>query len=116
MSARDPNSRDYDFKEIEVDPRFARCEYEMKLTFGSWIVFAALSIGLCYGLSRGGAEEMTYICGIPNWFFWGECVMVAVFFCIVCFICKFVYKDMDLSDTPSGADSSPSADTAGGRK
>ena len=95
MRTKDDGDRNYDFSEIEIDPRFARCEYEMKLTFGSWIVYALVTIGLSYYLARGG---IGYICGMPTWFFWGECVTAFIFFFLVCFMSRKVFRDMELFD------------------
>jgi uncharacterized membrane protein YhdT len=95
------SSRDYSFSDVEIDPRFRRCEYEMFLSFGSWIAYALVSVGLSYYLARGGAENMTYTCGVPSWFFWGILVTTGVFFLIVCFLSTSVLKDMDLFDAPA---------------
>ena len=100
MKSIGDDSRDYNFEDIEVEERFKRCEYEMRLTYGLWISYAIISIGLSYYLGRGWTENMIYVYGIPSWFFWGIVVTTALFFCIVCFVCTFVYKDMDLFDTP----------------
>ena len=100
MQAISDDSRDYSFDDIEVDARFKRCEYEMFLTFGSWIVYALTCVCVSYYLGRGGAENMTYTYGIPSWFFWGIIATSGVYFLIVCFFTKFVLQDMDLFDTP----------------
>jgi len=101
MQSISDDSRDYSFSDIEVDPRFKRCEYELFLTYGSWIIYALTSICLSYYLARGGAENMTYTYGIPSWFFWGIMVTSGVYFLIVCYFSMFVLKDMDLFDTPA---------------
>ncbi len=95
MQKRDDRDRNYDFGEIELDPRLERCEYEMKLTFGSWLIYAFATIGLSYYLSRGGVD---YIHGMPSWFFWGECVTAFVFFLVVCYMVLKVFRNMDLFD------------------
>ena len=99
MQPINDDSRDYSFSDIEIDPRFKRCEYEMFLSFGSWIAYALISIGLSYYLSRGGVENMTYTYGLPTWFFWGILVTTGVFLLVVCFLAMFVFKNMDLFDT-----------------
>ena len=41
----DPNSRDYDFKkDIDVDPRFKVCLKELFISFGVFVVFAAVML------------------------------------------------------------------------
>lgn len=98
MFTTDDKSRNYDFKDVDIDPRFKRCELEMKLTFGTWIVYALSSIGISYGVSWMNGEKLVFVFGIPTWFFWGECVTALVFFIVVCFISKKVFKDMELFD------------------
>ena len=98
MQSISDDSRDYNFEDIEVEERFKRCEYEMFLTYGLWIIYALISIGLSYYLGRGGAENLAYTCGIPSWLFWGILVTTGVFFLVVCYVCTFVFKDMDLVD------------------
>jgi uncharacterized membrane protein YhdT len=95
------NSRDYSFSDVEIDPRFKRCEYEMFLTFGTWIIWALVSIGLSYYLARGGVENMTYTWGMPSWFFWGIIVTTGIFFVIVYFFSTKVFQNMDLFDSPA---------------
>jgi uncharacterized membrane protein YhdT len=97
MSISD-DSRDYSFDDVKIDPRFKRCEYEMFLSFGSWIAYALICVGVSYYLGRGGADNMTYTYGIPTWYFWGNLVTTGVFLLIVCFLSMFVFKNMDLFD------------------
>lgn len=88
--------RDYSFDEIEVDPRFKRCEFEMKLTFGVWIAYALTSIGLSYFLGRGDVTKYVYVLGVPLWVAVGAWLTTAVFLLVVMFITMRVFQDMDL--------------------
>lgn len=90
--------RNYSFNEIEVDSRFRRCEFEMKLTFAVWIAYAAISVGLSYFLGRVDPTKYTYVFGVPMWVAVGAWLTTIVFFLIVCFISKFVFQDMDITE------------------
>ena len=88
--------RDYSFDEIEVDPRFKRCEFEMKLTFAVWIAYALISIGLSYFLGKGDVTQYVYVLGVPNWVAAGAWLTTAVFLLVIVFITTRVFQDMDL--------------------
>ncbi|GHS96421.1 hypothetical protein AGMMS50276_14760 [Synergistales bacterium] len=98
MQSISDDSRDYSFDDVNIDPRFMRCEREMFLSFSSWIAYALISIGLSYYLARDGVDNITYTYGIPTWYFWGNVVTTGVFLLIVCFFSMSVFKDMDLFD------------------
>lgn len=97
MEKQEYYSRDYSFEEIDVDPRFLRCQKEMLITLSTWFAFTIISIAVAYGLGKGPVEEYTYVFGLPLW--WFAAVMVTVVFTfIVIGITLFVFKDMDLAD------------------
>ena len=91
------NDQDYSFDEIEIDPRFRICEFEMKLTFAVWFAYAVVSISLSYWLGMGEPAAYSYLWGVPTWLAWGVWVSTAVFFVIIVYICLFVFKNMDIS-------------------
>lgn len=97
MSVNVENDRDYRFNDIEVDPRFKVCEFEMKLTFAVWIAYMVVSIGLCYYFGLGDPADYQYLWGVPLWMALGVWVTSAVFFLIVIFISIFVFQNMDIS-------------------
>ena len=100
MNKEEYYDRNYSFDEIEIDPRFKRCEKEMKITFGVQILFTLLTVFIAYTLGKGPVEEYKYIMGLPAW--WFATVLIAVIFtCIVIGITKFVFQDMDLTDEGS---------------
>ena len=82
--------RNYSFDEIEVDPRFRRCAFEMKLTFGVWIAYAVLSIALSYFLGRGDVTKYVYVLGVPLWVAVGAWLTTAIF------ITTRIFQDMDI--------------------
>lgn len=97
MNKEEYYDRNYSFDEIEIDPRFKRCEKEMKITFGVQILFTLISVFVAYTLGKGPVEEYKYIMGLPAWWF-AVIVVTIVFTFIVIGITKMVFKDMDLTD------------------
>jgi uncharacterized membrane protein YhdT len=97
MNKEEYYDRNYSFDEIEIDPRFKRCEKEMKITFGVQILFTLISVFVAYTLGKGPVEEYKYIMGLPAWWF-AVIVVTIVFTIIVIGITKMVFKDMDLTD------------------
>lgn len=88
--------RNYSFDEIEVDPRFRRCAFEMKLTFDVWIAYAVLSIALSYFLGRGDVTKYVYVLGVPLWVAVGAWLTTAIFFLVVIFVTTRIFQDMDI--------------------
>ena len=67
----DPESRDYDFKkDIDVDPRFKVCLRELWISFGVFVVFAAVMLFVIFVVGGGDPREYSYILGMPAWYFW----------------------------------------------
>lgn len=87
----------YDFDEIEDDPRFIICEKEMKLVIAVQLAFTFSVISAGYFLGRGNPADYTYIFGLPAWFF-AVLVISFIFFGIVIYVVKFKLQDMDLND------------------
>lgn len=87
----------YEFDEIEDDPRFKVCEKEMKLVLSVQLAFTFLTIAAAYILGRGNPADYTYILGIPAW--WLAVILISfAFFGIVIYIVKFKLQDMSLTD------------------
>jgi uncharacterized membrane protein YhdT len=91
------SEQNYSFDEIEIDPRFEICEFEMKLTFAVWIAYALCSIAISFYLGRGDPTQYTYLWGVPSWLALGVWGSTAVFFILIVYICRRVFKDMDIS-------------------
>ncbi len=98
LEKREYYSRDYDFAEIEIDPRFLQCRKEMIISFSTWLAFTAISIAVAYSLGKGPVEKYKYVLGLPQWWF-AVIVVSVVFTFIVIFLSLFVFQDMELSDT-----------------
>jgi uncharacterized membrane protein YhdT len=91
------SEQDYSFDEIVIDPRFKICEFEMKLTFAVWIAYALCSISISFYLGLGDPAQYSYLWGVPTWLALGVWVSTAVFFVLIMYICRYVFKDMDIS-------------------
>ncbi|MCI8743285.1 MAG: YhdT family protein [Lachnospiraceae bacterium] len=94
----DPMSRDYDFSEIEPDPRFVQTGKEFWITLGVYGVYMVLMIGNLF-LVNGDPAEYTYIMGFPLWIFLQICILVGMVVSVLV-VTSFVYQDMDI--TPHG--------------
>ena len=67
----DPESRDYDCKkDIDVDPRFKVCLRELCISFGVFVVFAAVMLYVIFIVGDGDPRQFDYILGMPAWYFW----------------------------------------------
>lgn len=92
----DPNSRDYDFKkDIDVDPRFKVCLKELFISFGVFVVFAAVMLFVVFVVGGGDPQQYTYILGMPAWYFW-VFVVCAVTAVVVSIILDKFFRHMSL--------------------
>jgi len=91
----DPNSRDYEFSDIEQDPRFAVCKKEMFICFVIFAVFAAVMLLVVYVVGGGDPTKYSYILGMPAWYFWVFVVCGATAVGIAVLLDK-VFKHMSL--------------------
>jgi uncharacterized membrane protein YhdT len=91
------DDRNYSFDEIEIDPRFKTCAFEMKLSFAVWGLYMLCSIAISYWLGRGDPAQHVYLWGVPMWMALGVWGTTAVFFVLIVYICRRVFKDMDIS-------------------
>jgi len=91
----DPNSRDYDFKDIDVDPRFKVCLKELFICFGVFAVFAAVMLFIVFVVGGGDPREYSYICGMPSWYFWVIVVCLATAVAVAVILDK-VFRHMSL--------------------
>lgn len=97
MEAQEYFRRDYEFSEIEPDPRFIVCRREMFISFGVWFAYALAAITTAYWFGRGPVEEYEYLFGLPVWWV-ATMAVVVIFTFIVMAVTKYVFKDMDLTD------------------
>lgn len=95
----DPNSRDYNFSDIEPDERFTQTFKEFLITAVTYIIFAFLMIVNLFVVGSTPPEEYTYVLGLPLWIFLEIVILIGMVIAEE-IIVTFVYKDMDV--TPKG--------------
>lgn len=97
-----PESRDYSFNQIEDDPRLKRTTKEFFITILVYIIYAVLMITNLFVLGKN-PQNYTYILGFPLWIFIEICLIVGMVVTVE-LITKFIYKDMDISETAQNGD------------
>lgn len=96
----DPNSRDYQFSDIEPDERFVQTNKEFWITLGTYVVFMLLMMANLFLVGGYDVSKYTYVLGFPLWIFLEICILVGMVAAVL-LIVTFVYRDMDI--TPRGA-------------
>ena len=85
------------------DPRYAASHREMIISFVYFGVYTFALIGIAWVIGGGkDADEIGFILGFPDWFFWsafGGLILSVIPY----FLVKFWFEDMPL--TASGEDS-----------
>lgn len=82
---------------VTEDRRYKQCTKEM---FVSLVLFfihilAVAGISMIVGFNKP-AEEVTFVFGFPDWFFWGGIVGTVVF-CIASYLMvKFIFQEMTI--------------------
>ena len=89
------DSRDYNLKDIETDPRFRQTTKEFWITLIVYVGFAALMIANLLVLNK----NTSLVLGFPLWIF-VEILLIIGFVLAVIILSTYVYKDMDI--TPDG--------------
>ena len=97
-----PESRDYAFNQIEDDPRLKRTTKEFFITILVYVIYAALMITNLFVFGKN-PQSYTYVLGFPLWIFIEICLIVGMVVTVE-LITKFVYKDMDISETAQNGD------------
>lgn len=92
----DPESRDYSFDLIDVDPRMKRTTKEFFITIFVYAVYTALMILNLYVFGTKDPSTYKYILGFPQWIFNLVCLIIGMVVTVE-LITTFVYKDMDIS-------------------
>lgn len=91
----DPASRDYDFKDIDVDPRFKVCLREFYICCVIFAVFSLAMLFCVFVIGGGDPVQYRYILGIPEWYFAivVTCIVTSV---VVSIILDKCFKHMSL--------------------
>ncbi|MCD6054141.1 MAG: hypothetical protein K0Q96_1333 [Rubrobacteraceae bacterium] len=91
-------------EDFTEDPRYAASRNEMIISFVYFGVYTFVLIGTAWVIGGGkDADEIGFILGFPDWFFWSAFVGGAIFSVIPYFLVKYWFADMPLS--ASGEDS-----------
>ena len=93
----DPNSRNYEFSEIEPDERFVQTAKEFWVTIGTFCVFTVLMILNPYMVNGPDPQHYTYVFGFPLWIFCEICILIGMVVAVI-LITTFVYRDMDITE------------------
>ncbi len=85
------NKRDYDVESLkpEFDARLERTKHEAVFAVGLYVIMVALVIIFSYMLCPKNAEDMTYVLGIPAWFFTAALIEIVVFIIAMVYNWKF---------------------------
>jgi uncharacterized membrane protein YhdT len=104
--SNDPPQADF-----EEDPRYRIAVREMGIGVAYWLAFTAV-VSLSAWLIGGNkeAEELTFILGFPDWFFWSCLVSCAAFSILPFVLVRYLFTDMPLS--PDGRPSDEQAVSA----
>ena len=99
-SERERGAED-DFTE---DPRYAASRREMIISFVYFGFYTFVLIAVAWVIGGGkDADEIGFVLGFPDWFFWSAFVGGAIFSVIPYFLVRYWFQDMPLS--ASGDDS-----------
>jgi uncharacterized membrane protein YhdT len=91
-------------EDFTEDPRYAASRREMIISFVYFGVYTFVLIGVAWMIGGGkDADEIGFILGFPDWFFWSAFVGGLIFSVIPYFLVKYWFEDMPLS--ASGEDS-----------
>ncbi len=102
---------DEDFTE---DPRYAASRREMIISFVYFGVYTFVLIAVAWVIGGGkDADEIGFILGFPDWFFWSAFVGGLLFSVVPYFLVKYFFEDMPLS--ASGEDSEAGEDESSER-
>jgi uncharacterized membrane protein YhdT len=82
---------------IEEDPRLKTAFKEFLITMGLCLVYTGVTLAVAWliGMSKP-PQEYSYVLGFPTWFFLTIIVSPLVFFVVIIFLVKRVFKDMSL--------------------
>lgn len=91
-------SNDPPHTDFEEDPRYRVAVRELGIGLAYWVAFTA-AVSLSAWLIGGNkeADELTFILGFPDWFFWSVLVSSVAFSVVPFFLVKYLFTDMPLS-------------------
>ena len=85
-------------KQIVEDPRFKISVREMKITVILFFCFYAVLAFLAYSIHPKDPSQMTFVIGLPTYFFWAVFASAALTLVGVIIVVKYVFKEVSLND------------------
>jgi len=83
-------NKDYDIREIDVDPRFVIAKKEMLITFAVQLCYTFLMLIVAYTVGKGDPKNYSFIMGMPAWWFYAL-IITGVFLILIYFIVTKVF-------------------------
>ncbi|MCI5896800.1 MAG: DUF997 family protein [Candidatus Aphodousia sp.] len=97
MTRQEYQSRDYEFDEIEDDPRLVRAKKEMIITFTSYFIYVVIMLYVCYYFAAKDMAEMQYLFGLPRYLS-VLCIIAVIGAVCIMSLSHIVFKAEDLQD------------------
>lgn len=97
MTRQEYQSRDYEFDEIEDDPRLVRAKKEMIITFGSYFIYVVVMLYACYYFAAKDMVEMQYLFGLPRYLS-VLCIIAIIGAACIMGLSHIVFKAEELQD------------------
>lgn len=106
MNKKEYYDREYNFDDIEQDPRLVRAAKEMKVTITYYTIYMCIVILVSYALATGPASEYTYMFGLPTYL---TAMVIIAFIGMVGVITltRALFTEVDLSPHISGSATPP---------
>ncbi len=104
VAARDNRRIPDDFEE---DPRYRVSVREARIVIAYWVVFTVVVTAIAWGLGGNrSAGEITFVLGMPAWFFWSGVVASFVLSLVPMFLVRSMFTEVPLgedAETPTSA-------------
>lgn len=85
-------------EDFTEDPRYAASQREMIISFVYFGAYTFVLIAVAWVIGGGkDADEIGFILGFPDWFFWSAFVGGLLFSFVPYFLVKYFFEDMPLS-------------------
>lgn len=101
MKRSDYYDRNYDFSEIEDDPRLRNAAKEKHITFWAYATYVFVTLTVTYLTAHPFAPNEVFWGGIPAYFF-VLCVCALVGMLVTLTLARFVFSDDSLEDEEPG--------------
>lgn len=106
--------------DFEEDPRYRVSVREARIVIAYWVLFTVVVTGIAWGLGGNrSADEITFVLGMPAWFFWSGVVASFVLALVPIFLVRSMFTDVPLgvgADALSEDGSEPELDAHHGER